>query len=270
MLPDLSTPYPITQAHIDAFHEDGHVCLPGVCSPEEVASYREVIVRTAMGAFALQKPMKERNTYGKAFLQTLNLRYQDEGVKQFVLARRFGQIVANLTGVDAVRIYHEQALFKEPNGGITPWHQDQYYWPLATDLAVGMWMPLVDVSMDMGPICFAGGSHKEGFLGQLKISDDSQETFNTYIREKHFPERQQPMQAGDATFHNAWTLHSAGPNITNLLREAMIVTFYPDGTRVDECSNPSRVNDAEHFLGGRKAGDVADSEMNTVVYRKES
>ncbi len=270
MLPDLSAPYPITQAHIDAFHRDGHVCLPDVCSSDEIAAYREVIVRTAMGAFAPQKPLEERDTYGKAFLQTLNLRYQDEGVKQFVLARRFGQIVADLTGVDAVRIYHEQALFKEPGGGITPWHQDQYYWPLATDLAVGMWMPLVDVSMEMGPICFASGSHADGLLGQLKISDDSQDVFDNYVCEKSFPQQQQPMQAGDATFHNAWTLHSAGSNTTATLREAMIVTFYPDGTRVAECSNPSRVNDAEHFLGGRKEDEIADSEMNTVVYKKES
>ena len=268
MLPDLSSFYPITQAHISAFHHDGHVCLPGVCSPDEVAAYREVIVRTAMAAFAPQKPIGVRDTYGKAFLQTLNLRYQDEGVKKFVLARRFGQIVADLTGVNAVRIYHEQALFKEPGGGITPWHQDQYYWPLDTDLAVGMWMPLVDVSMDMGPICFAGGSHADGFLGQLKISDDSQEVFDNYVREKNLPQQQQPMRAGDATFHNAWTLHSAGPNTTSILREAMIVTFYPDGTRVAECSNPSRVNDAEHFLGGRKEGEIADSKMNTIVYTR--
>ena len=48
----------------------------------------------------------------------------------------------------------------------------------------------------------------------------------------------------------------------------MIVTFYPDGTRVAECSNPSRVNDAEHFLGGRKEGEIADSKMNTIVYTR--
>ena len=29
-----------------------------------------------------------------------------------------------------VRMYHDQALYKEAGGGYTPWHVDQFYWPL--------------------------------------------------------------------------------------------------------------------------------------------
>ena len=47
-----------------------------------------------------------------------------------------------------------------------------------------------------------------------------------------------------ALFHNAWILHGATPNRSSTMREAMIVTYYPDGTRVDELSNPNRENDA--------------------------
>ena len=36
----------------------------------------------------------------------------------------------------SVRLYHDQALFKEAGGGITPWHQDQHYWPLDTDRTI--------------------------------------------------------------------------------------------------------------------------------------
>lgn len=42
-------------------------------------------------------------------------------------------------------MYHDQALFKEPGGGPTPWHQDRFYSPLTTENTVTMWMPLVDV-----------------------------------------------------------------------------------------------------------------------------
>ena len=58
---------------------------------------------------------------------------------------RFAGVAAALLGVDGVRLYHDQALFKEPGGGPTPWHQDQVYWPLATDRTITMWMPLVDL-----------------------------------------------------------------------------------------------------------------------------
>ena len=52
------------------------------------------------------------------------------------------------------------------------------------------------------------------------------------------------------------------------MREAMIVTYYPDGTMVDKLCNPSRSHDAQNFLGGRKEGDLVDSEMNPVLYRR--
>lgn len=42
------------------------------------------------------------------FLQTLNLRHRHPAIMRFVLARRFGGIVAQLTGCHAMRIFHEQ------------------------------------------------------------------------------------------------------------------------------------------------------------------
>ena len=34
---------------------------------------------------------------------------------------------------------------------------------------------------------------------------------------------------------------------------------------MDELSNPSQINEAEHFLDGRQEGNLTDSEMNTIV-----
>lgn len=44
--------------------------------------------------------------------------------------------------VEGVRLYADQALYKEPRGGYTPWHCDAFYWPLASDKAVTAWIPL--------------------------------------------------------------------------------------------------------------------------------
>jgi len=262
MYPDLSSEYRLTQQQIDAYREDGHVRLPAVCIPEEIAIYRTAINEAAHASF----PQGAELDADRPFLQTLNLRFKHDGVKAFVLARRFARIVAQLNGVDAVRIFHEQALFKEPGAGLSAWHQDQYYWPLATNQATGMWMPLVDVSMDMGPICFASKSHSDGYLGHYKISDEAQTVFDKVIDDSGLEVHQEPMSAGDATFHNAWLIHGATANDSASMREAIIVTYYPDGTLVDDLVNPSRINDARVFLGGRNPGEPADSELNTVVY----
>ena len=66
---------------------------------------------------------------------------------------------AKLLGVAGVRLYHDQSLYKEPGGGITPAHADQYYWPLASDRIVTAWIPLQPVPEDMGPLAFYAGSH---------------------------------------------------------------------------------------------------------------
>jgi len=267
---DLSSEYHLSETQIESFRRNGHIYLPEVCSPDEVAYYREAISRIAWQNFP-QKKNDER-----PFLQTLNLRYHCTKVMQFALSARLGKIVSDLVSKPissdpnkkslSIRIFHEQALFKEPKSSLTPWHQDQYYWPLATDQAVGLWMPLVDVPLAMGPIRFATGSHRNGFVKQVSISEQSQGFFQQFIDEKQYPIWHQEMKAGDATFHNGWTIHGASANQTDKVRSAMIVTYYPDGTRVDQLSNPSRVNDAKHFLGGKQAGDLADSPLNTIVH----
>ena len=72
--------------------------------------------------------------------------------------------VGPLAGLSAV-------LVKEASAGVaTPWHQDQFYWPLDTDRTITMWMPLVDVPPEIGSMTFVSGSHRLGYLGDYGIS----------------------------------------------------------------------------------------------------
>lgn len=268
VLPSLESPYELTGAQIDAYRENGHIRLEGVCSPEEIEAYRDAIVDAAMRHNRESRPMEERDTYGKAFLQIMNLWTVDDAVRQFSLSPRFAGIAAQLMEVDGVRLYHDQALFKEPGGGHTPWHQDQFYWPLATDRTTTMWMPLVDISEVMGSMTFADGSHREGFVAVAEeISDASETFFERYVAERGFPLRTSgAMRAGDATFHSGWTLHRAPGNVTDRVREVMTIIYYPDGTRVSEPSSHFQVADQAAWLNSIPAGEVAAGPLNPVVF----
>ena len=268
-LPDLASGYEVSTEQVAGFRRNGHVLLAGVASAEEVAAYRGVILAAREKFGAERTPLESRDTYGKAFLKGMNLWPKDDGVRRFVLARRFGKIAADLLGVEGVRVYHDQALLKEPGGGITPWHQDQHYWPLDTDNTITMWMPLVDATAEMGTMRFASGSHLDGCLGDMPIGDDSGRKFEEYIQSRGY--RITPaaaMKAGDATFHSGWTLHGAGANATDRAREVMTVIWFADGARVPQPDNASRERDLERWLPGLKAGDVAATELNPLVFRR--
>ena len=174
--------------------------------------------------------------------------------------------MADLLGVDGVRIYHDQSLFKEPGGGHTPWHQDKYYWPVDTEKMITMWMPLVDIDSEMGMITFASGSHTDGCVSSVEISDESQSVYDEYVRHHGFPiYTPQQMRAGDATFHLGWTIHSAGPNMSNTMREVMTVIYFADGARITEPAHAAQQADLDAWFPGQNPGDVAGSVLNPVL-----
>ena len=181
--------------------------------------------------------------------------------------RAHESFAAELLGVAGVRLYHDQALFKEPGGGPTPWHQDQVYWPLATDRTVTLWMPLVDLPPEVGSMRFVSGSHRMGDLGGSAIGDESHAFFEALIAERGLRvESHGALRAGDATFHAGWTVHSAGPNPTNRMRSVMTIIYVADGTRVSKIANAARALDQKAWLGGRKPGERVEGELNPRLW----
>ncbi len=265
--PLLDGNHPVRDAVVEEFRRDGHCMVPGLASEAEVEQWRPLIERVAMEAAWDKRPLEERDTYGKAFLQSLNLWKVNSAIAQFSLAPRFASVAAQLLGVDAVRIYHDQALLKEPGGGPTPWHQDQYYWPLDTDRSVTMWMPLVDLPSEVGSMTFVSGSHLAGDLRGRAISDESDAEFAELVDSRGLPTATHgALEAGDATFHAGWTIHSAGANPSEVMRTVMTVIYVADGARVATDLSEARELDRMLWLGGAEPGELIQSELNPVVW----
>jgi len=268
-LPDLSPPFALSPSCTEEFRAKGHTVVRGLASRAEIEAYRPAIVETALAFCREKRPLEERETYFKAFLQITNLWERDPRVRAFVFARRFARVAAELLEVDGVRLYHDQALFKEPGGGYTPWHQDQNFWPLDTDRNITLWMPLVDVPSEVGSMTFGSGSHRLGNLGDLFISDRSHAELESRIRELGLAtESHGALAAGDATFHAGWTLHSAGPNPSAGMREVMTVIYFADGTRVGAADHPVRAHDLAAWLRPCKPGELAAGALNPLLWSR--
>ena len=174
MTPALDRPYALSPEDVTRFRRDGFVRLKGVFDAAAIEEFGPEITRLTLEAKSDAKPLAERSTYGKAFLQVTNLWLQSAVARELVFSRRLAGIAARLLEVDGVRLYHDQALTKEPGGGFTPAHADQFYWPLASDRCVTAWIPLQPVPDEMGPIGFYAGSQRFELGRDLPISDDSE------------------------------------------------------------------------------------------------
>ena len=263
---DLTGGYPLDDETIDSFRAHGHTVVRGLASAEEIEALAPVIVEQGTERAYDTRPLEERDTYGKAFLQSFNLWRTDPRIEAFVFAPRFAEVAARLLGVEGVRLYHDQGLFKEPGGGPTPWHQDGYYWPLDTERTITLWMPLVDTA-EIGTMTFASGSHVLPDLRGPQISDASQELFERALQERGLPlETHGPLAAGDATFHAGWVVHSAPANPTGRMRPVMTVIYVDAAARVAAEITKGQVLDHKVWLGGLPPGSPLDDERNPVLW----
>jgi ectoine hydroxylase-related dioxygenase (phytanoyl-CoA dioxygenase family) len=247
------------------FNRDGFVHLSSVLSPRTIAEYEPTITSEVIRLNTQHLPLAERDTYGRAFLQVSNLWRHNEKVRRLVFSRRLARMAAELLGVHAVRLYHDQALYKEPSGGITPWHADEYYWPLSSDRCLTIWLPLQDTPPAMGPLAFARGSHNFSHGRDLPISDESEARLRQTLAQQDFEDVVEPFVLGDASFHRGWTFHHAGANQGAQPRRVMTVIYMDADIRVAEPVNAPQVRDRE-WMPGTEVGQVPDTPLNPVLY----
>lgn len=272
-LPPLDSEYDLPAESISEYREKGHTIVRGLATPEEIAAYEPAIRKAAFRHNKETRPIEEReDIIARALLQIWNLWTLDEAARRFTFAKRFGKVAADLMGVDGVRIFHDQALFKESGAIRTPWHQDQFFWPLDSDKMITMWMPLVDVPAEIGgTMSFVSGSHKLGYLGDFPISEESDAAFAKMIDDTGLKvETHGAAVAGDATWHSGWSLHMAPANPTGNIREVMTVIYFADGMRVVEPENDAQQVDLERWLPDLNPGDLANSELNPLVYSRNA
>lgn len=258
--------YTVDEETIVAFRRDGHVLVRELASPRQIAECRPVIRQVVADVSLRNDPQGRIDDYSKLFTQVTNIWRVSDRAKQIVFSRRLASAAAQLLGTPSVRLYHDQALFKAAGADRTPWHQDRYYWPLDTDLTVTMWLPLIDVSEEMGPPIFASGSHRDRDLCDLAISGDTDRRLARIVEERRWPVVSAPVRAGDATFHAGGTIHSAGANRSPETREVLTVIYYAAGARVAQPANDNQRVDLEVFLPGLRPGDEAASSMNPVLF----
>ena len=262
------TPYLLTQEQIAFYQQNQYIKLKQVFDADTIHYLNELISAQVSDMNQEQTPLEERSTYGKAFLQLFNLWTENPLVKDLILSQRLGQIAADLMQVNGVRLYHDQALFKEGGGGITPWHADQYYWPLATDKTVTAWIPLQATPLEMGPLEFSAGSHVIVDGRELEIGDQSEAVMQKKLRVTDFEHVIEPFDIGEISFHSGWIFHRAGANTTHDMRKVMTIIYMDKDMLLKQPDNANQENDWNTWCPGAQIGEIIDTPLNPVIYAR--
>ena len=264
---DLIEPFTLPPGAVASVASKGFARLDGVLSPETITRYEPEITRKVIELNTMHLPIAERDTYNKAFLQVENLWQHSRAVRDLVFSRRLAQIAADLLGVDGVRLYYDQALYKEAGGGITPWHADQFYWPFDSDRTITAWIPLQDTPTELGPLVFAEGSHRFELGRDLGISDKSEHELQAVLGAEGLPTDAGSYRLGDVSYHLGWTFHRAGANSASVPRRVMTIIYVDANIRVTTPTNDQQRYDLATWMPGVLPGQVPDSPLNPVLYR---
>lgn len=264
----LEQPYPLTSEQIAFYQQNRYIKLKQVFDADTIAFFNEAISQRVAQMNHETRPLEERSTYGKAFLQLFNLWREDEVVKELIFSPRMAKIAADLMQTNGARMYHDQALFKEGGGGITPWHADQYYWPLETDKTVTAWIPLQETPLEMGPLEFSAGSHQIVEGRELEIGDESEAAIQQKLRVTDFKHVIEAFDLGEVSFHSGWVFHRAGANTTSHMRKVMTVIYMDKDMVLKKPENKNQLNDWNTWCPGAKVGEVIDTPINPVLYAR--
>jgi hypothetical protein len=239
---DLDTGFDLDAAAIDFYRANGFVKLKNVLSADTIRYMDEVISAEVVRLNTQHLPMEQRDTYGKAFLQIMNI------------------------WTRSALVYHDQALFKEPGGGHTPWHADQYYWPLSNDNTVTAWIPLQATGLELGPLEFSAKSQQLQEGRTLRISDDSESIIQKKLTLHDFRKIVEPFDTGEISFHSGWLFHRAGANQTARMRKVMTVIYMDKNMRLKEPENDNQQADWDTWCPGAKIGELINTPLNPVLY----
>ncbi len=265
----------VDQEDIDFYNEYGFVRIRSLLTPEEVERLRTVQYAALDRRGIYRYPDRdlrgdEHPAHERMFLQRLNLWRDNEPIREFALSPAIGKIAADLSEVDAMRLWHDSAFIKFPWANPTSWHFDAAYWSFYTHHGVSVWIALTDSHPENGGLYFMPGSHRELAFEQPVFSEDYVAGLFDVPGYEKWHKREAvslPLKAGDCTFHNGLTLHGASVNMTPSRREAFICAYMPDGATYN--GKPKHNLLPPEYLDSLQVGDyMRNDEYNPIVYSK--
>jgi ectoine hydroxylase-related dioxygenase (phytanoyl-CoA dioxygenase family) len=257
----------LTAGQITAYRDNGFLLLPDFLSADELTEWRDAIesAMEARGDAVLPRPDDPLLGASRTVLyQRINLWMDHPQVRTLILDEKIGQMAARLEGVDGIRVWHDQALYKDPWANPTSWHQDNTKWSFSAQHAITIWVALDEVDARNGCMFFLPGTHRR----RLETDFPTGAPMNAILVDNEDLTAIDPiaaeLPAGGCSFHNGLTIHAAAANMSRHPRRAMTCAFMPDGATFNGTQNVL----PERLVQNLQVGDVLDDdEQNPLIWQ---
>lgn len=225
----------LSQKQIDQFQEDGFLLVEDFFAHDELDGFGEAVDQAVARRTSDDgRRFAEKNLYEQTFVQCMRLWEDHPGVRPFTFHSKLCEAAADLLQTDCVRLWHDQALYKEAGGRKTDAHLDYPFWPVDRPELVSVWIPFQDVESDGGMMSYVQGSHNMGItefvdIGQLRGGEPHDLLGNPEVSSRELVSV--PARKGSAIFHHASTIHAADANKGGATRRVFTVAYIADGRR---------------------------------------
>jgi ectoine hydroxylase-related dioxygenase (phytanoyl-CoA dioxygenase family) len=221
----------LTPRLVEDFGRNGFVVVPDLLSAAELHHFGAAVDDGVAGRSRHDaRKLAEKSRYEQSFTQCQNLWEDHPDVRPLTFHPVIAETAARLLGVDGVRLWHDQALYKEGGGRETDPHQDQPYWPIVETDTITAWIPFDGSTLESGAMGYLPGSHRVGLREFVDIfsghgadpltRDELQAIAPVFVE----------VPAGSVAFHHGLTFHLAKPNRTGTVRRVHTVIYFADGS----------------------------------------
>jgi len=243
-LPD----WTLTPEERRAWEEDGFFLRPAVFDAAGVAELREASERAVVRAMDAAAAGSGYEIDGNGYCETDDTTVQYEHRPGSATVRvlepfhhldaRFDRLVDDprivvpmraLLGDECVSLFTDKLNLKRPREG-SPfrWHQDSPYWAHVhgeVDRLPNVMLALDDASEANGCLRVVRGSHRKGMLPGLRGSERLAPLFTDPAGFDLSRQVPAVMPAGSLLFFSPHTVHGSEPNLSDLPRRALVLTY---------------------------------------------
>ncbi|HLK59454.1 MAG TPA: phytanoyl-CoA dioxygenase family protein [Chthonomonadaceae bacterium] len=266
-----------SDADVCFYRENGYWLAPRILSGEELETLRDHYTRVVDGVYETGRtPWSRHPPLGEPVNRIVkidNTYWTDATLAWLACHPLLGAMAARLAGASAIRLWHDQLLFKPPDSGEAGnvgWHQDYHYWQ-CTDPPnlLTAWVALDDVDEENGCMQMAPGSHRWGLLSEGDFLNKDLYGLRQRIEAVHgqpFETVFCKLPAGAVSFHHCLTVHGSGPNRSQRPRRSLVVHLMPEGTKY-RANTPSEGHMNVRLFHGQE-GDCFAGPYFPVLFRE--